>query len=89
MGKKENGFDEIKKAVIGVIVLAITTAGGVLINKFIGGEEETEQTSNPPAVIINLPEQEVKKDTIVKVIKQKPQPKPLTDTEKRKEEFNW
>ena len=88
MSKKESSLGEIKKAVIGVIVLAITTAGGVLINKFIGGEE-TEQTSTSPAVIINLPEQEVKKDTIVKVIKQKPQPKPLTDTEKRKEEFNW
>ena len=36
---------EIKNAVIGVIVLAITTAGGVLINKYIGGEGEDKERS--------------------------------------------
>ena len=34
---------EIKNAVIGVIVLAITTLGGVLINKYIGGEGEEKE----------------------------------------------
>ena len=39
---------EIKNAVIGVIVLAITTLGGVLINKYIGGEgEEKIETVAP------------------------------------------
>ena len=31
---------ELKKAIIGVITLAITTVGGLLINKYMGGEEE-------------------------------------------------
>ena len=31
---------EVKNAIIGVITLAITTAGGLLINKFVGGDEE-------------------------------------------------
>ena len=83
---------EIKNAVIGVIVLAITTLGGVLINKYIGGEgEEKIETVAPaqPNVIINIPQQEVKKDTVVKIIKQKPKPK-LSETEKRKKEgIDW
>ena len=83
---------EIKNAVIGVIVLAITTAGGVLINKYIGGEEEDKEEVVAPAqpnVIINIPQQEVKKDTVVKIIKQKPKPK-LSETEKRKKEgIDW
>lgn len=83
---------EIKNAVIGVIVLAITTAGGVLINKFIGGEEEEKvETVTPtqPNVIINIPQQEAKKDTVVKIIKQKAKAK-LTETEKRKKEgIDW
>jgi len=79
---------EIKNAVIGVIVLAITSAGGVLINKYIGGEEETTEEVAPaqPTIVVNIPEQ--KKDTVVKVIKQKSKPK-LTKTEKRKKDFDW
>ena len=81
---------EIKNAVIGVIVLAITTAGGVLINKFIGGEEEKTETVTPsqPNITINIPQQKAKKDTIVKILKQKTQSK-KTETEKRKEEIDW
>ena len=82
---------EIKNAVIGVIVLAITSAGGVLVNKFIGGEEEEKSevvTPAQPTVVVNIPQQEVKKDTVVKIVKQKVQPK-KTETEKRKEEIDW
>lgn len=82
---------EIKNAVIGVIVLAITSAGGLLVNKFIGGEEEEKSevvTPTQPTVVVNIPQQEVKKDTVVKIVKQKVQPK-KTETEKRKEEIDW
>jgi len=87
---EESAGKQIKNAVIGVIVLAITSAGGVLINKFIGGEEEKTEVVSPaqPNVIINIPQQEVKKDTVVKIVKQKPKPK-LTETEKRKKELDW
>jgi len=82
---------DIKKAIIGVITLAITTAGGLLINKLIGGDDEeptkTEVTTpSPTNVIINIPEQ--KKDTIVKKVYVKPVVKE-TKTEKRKKEIDW
>ena len=82
---------DIKKAIIGVITLAITTAGGLLINKLIGGDDEeptkTEVTTpSPTNVTINIPEQ--KKDTVVKKIYVKPIVK-KTKTEKRKEEIDW
>lgn len=82
---------DIKKAIIGVITLAITTAGGLLINKLIGGDDEeptkTEVTTpSPTNVIINIPEQ--KKDTVVKKVYVKPVVK-KTETEKRKEEIDW
>lgn len=88
---EESAGKQIKNAVIGVIVLAITSAGGVLINKFIvGDEEEKTEVVSPaqPNVVINIPQQEVKKDTVVKIVKQKAQPK-KTETEKRKEEIDW
>lgn len=80
---------EIKNAVIGVIVLAITSVGGLLVNKFIGGEEEEKtETVTPaqPTVIVNVPQQQVQKDTVVKVVKIAPK---KTATEKRKEELDW
>ena len=77
---------EIKNAVIGVIVLAITTLGGVLINKYIGGEEEDKEVAPQPTININIPQQEVKKDTVVKIIKQKPK---LSESEKRKKKIDW
>ena len=84
-------MEDIKKAIIGVITLAITTAGGLMINKLIGGDEESTKTevvtpSAQPNVIINIPEQ--KKDTIVKKVYVKPKPK-LTETEKRKKKLDW
>lgn len=87
-------MEDIKKAIIGVITLAITTAGGLLINKLMkGGDEEPTKTEvvTPPAqpnVIINIPQQEVKKDTVVKKVYVKPKPK-LSETEKRKKKIDW
>jgi len=87
-------MEDIKKAIIGVITLAITTAGGLLINKLMkGGDEEPTKTevvtpAAQPNVIINIPQQEVKKDTIVKKVYVKPKPK-LSETEKRKKKIDW
>ena len=85
-------MEDIKKAIIGVITLAITTAGGLMINKLLKGEDEktvkTEKVAPvaQPNVIINIPEQ--KKDTIVKKVYVKPKPK-LSETEKRKKKIDW
>ena len=84
-------MDDIKKAIIGVLTLAITTGGGLLIkNLFEGDEEEvvTEEVAQPTPtnVIINIPEQ--KKDTVVKKVYVKPKPK-LSETEKRKKKIDW
>ena len=85
-------MEDIKKAIIGGITLAITTAGGLLINKLLKGEEdekvETEVVTPvaPANVIINIPEQ--KKDTVVKKVYVKPKPK-LSETEKRKKKIDW
>ena len=87
-------MEDIKKAIIGVITLAITTAGGLLINKLMnGGDEEPTKTevvtpAAQPNVIINIPQQEVKKDTVVKKVYVKPKPK-LSETEKRKKKIDW
>ena len=84
-------MDDIKKAIIGIITLAITTGGGLLIKSLFEGEEETvveKTTETAPQVIINIPQQEVKKDTIVKKVYVKPKPK-LTETEKRKKKLDW
>lgn len=87
-------MDDIKKAILGVLTLAITTGGGLLINKLMkGGEEEPTETevvtpAAQPNITINIPQQEVKKDTIVKKVYVKPKPK-KTETEKRKEELDW
>ena len=87
-------MEDIKKAIIGIITLAITTAGGLLINKLMnGGDEEPTKTevvtpAAQPNVIINIPQQEVKKDTIVKKVYVKSKPK-LSETEKRKKKIDW
>ena len=87
-------MEDIKKAIIGVITLAITTAGGLLINKLMnGGDEEPTKTevvtpAAQPNVIINIPQQEAKKDTVVKKVYVKAKPK-LTETEKRKKKLDW
>ena len=84
-------MDDVKKAIIGVLTLAITTGGGLLIKSLFEGDKEEKviekvTTPAPTNVIINIPEQ--KKDTIVKKVYVKPKPK-LTETEKRKKKLDW
>ena len=46
MAEKDNSFGEIKKAIIGVVTLAITTAGGLFIanmEKIIGEDEDKKE----------------------------------------------
>jgi hypothetical protein len=86
-------MQDIKKAIIGVLTLAITTGGGLLIKSLFEGDKEEvvkeEVTAPAPTnVIINIPQQEVKKDTIVKKVYVKPKPK-LSETEKRKKKIDW
>lgn len=80
---------EIKNAIIGVITLGITTAGGLLINKFIGGEEEkVEDSPSPTPIVIQMPEQQVKKDTVVVIKEKKARPVEVVKPKKEKE-FDW
>ena len=86
-------MEDIKKAIIGVITLAITTGGGLLIKSLFEGDKEEVvkeevTTPAPTNVIINIPQQEVKKDTVVKKVYVKPKPK-LSETEKRKKKIDW
>ena len=86
-------MEDIKKAIIGVITLAITTAGGLLINKLMKGDDKEETKTEvvapaQPNVIINIPQQEVQKDTVVKKVYIKPKAKE-TETEKRKKKIDW
>ena len=83
-------MNDIKKAIIGVLTLAITTGGGLLMKSLFEGDKEevTKEvtTTAPTNVIINIPEQ--KRDTIVKKVYVKPKPK-LTETQKRKKKLDW
>ena len=86
-------MDDVKKAILGVLTLAITTGGGLLIKSLFEGDKEEVvkeevTTPAPTNVIINIPQQEVKKDTIVKKVYVKPKPK-LSETEKRKKKIDW
>jgi hypothetical protein len=86
MAEKDNTFGEIKKAIIGVVTLAITTAGGLFIanmEKIIGGDEDVKQeiVSDP------FEQKESSKDTIVVIKKETPvvaKPEP-----QEKKEFEW
>ena len=86
MADKENSFGEIKKAIIGVVTLAITTTGGLFIanmEKIIGGDEDVKQeiVSDP------FEQKESSKDTIVVIKKETPvvaKPEP-----QEKKEFEW
>lgn len=86
MADKDNSFGEIKKAIIGVVTLAITTAGGLFIanmEKIIGGDEDVKQeiVSDP------FEQKESSKDTIVVIKKETPvvaKPEP-----QEKKEFEW
>jgi len=93
-------FDEFKKQILAGVGIVITAVSGIVITQFkevvgIVDEEETapvEQVIQQPAqpnIVINVPQQEAKKDTVVKVVKVQPKPK-KTETEKRKDEgLDW
>jgi len=93
-------FDEFKKQIIAGVGIVITAISGIVITQFkeivgIVDEEEAApveqviQQPTQPNITINIPQQEVKRDTVVKVVKVKPKPK-KTETEKRKDEgLDW
>lgn len=84
MADKNNSFGEIKKAIIGVVTLAITTAGGLFIanmEKIFDSDDEVKQE------VVSEPIKESSKDTIVVIKKETPvvaKPEPP-----KKKEFEW
>lgn len=98
MSEENNGgfFSQIKNQIIAGVGVAITAASTLFLDVVkeklgIADEEPAavEQVEQPvtPNIVINVPE--AKKDTVVKVVKEKAKPK-KTETEKRKEEgFDW
>ena len=93
-------FDEFKKQIIAGVGIVITAISGIVITQFkeivgIVDEEESAPTEQviqqpqQPNITINIPQQEAKKDTVVKVVKVQPKLK-KTETEKRKDEgLDW
>lgn len=87
MAEKESSFGEIKKAVIGVITLAITTAGGLFIanmEKIFDGDDEVKQE-----VVSSEVKEESSKDTIVVIQKEKTENVANSQPSKEKKEFEW
>lgn len=87
MAEKESSFGEIKKAVIGVITLAITTAGGLFIanmEKIFEGDDEVKQE-----VVTEPIKTESSKDTIVVIKKEKTENVANSQPSKEKKEFEW
>lgn len=87
MAEKESSFGEIKKAVIGVITLAITTAGGLFIanmEKIFDGDDEVKQE-----VVTEPIKTESSKDTIVVIKKEKTENVANSQPPKEKKEFDW
>ena len=92
-------FNDIKKQIIPGVGKVITAKSGIVVTQFkdvIGLTEDKKETKTEkvvqqptqPNITINIPQQEVKRDTVVKVVKVKSKPK-KTATEKRKEELDW
>ena len=87
MAEKESSFGEIKKAVIGVITLAITTAGGLFIanmEKIFDGNDEVKQE-----VVTEPIKTESSKDTIVVIKKEKTENVANSQPSEEKKEFEW
>ena len=87
MAEKDNSLGEIKKAIIGVVTLAITTAGGLFIanmEKIIGGNEDVKQE-----VVSSELKEESSKDTIVVIQKKKTENVANSQPSKEKKEFEW
>ena len=86
MADKENSFGEIKKAIIGVVTLAITTAGGLFIanmEKFIGGDDDVKQE------IVSEPIKESSKDTIIVIQKKEPEVVAKPQAPVKQEKYEW
>jgi predicted small secreted protein len=101
MSEEQSFFGQIKGQLIAGVGVVITAVGGIVISQvegLLGVEDEAapveqvapaqQQSVNVtgPEIVINIPEQ--KKDTVEKKVYVKPKPK-LTETEKRKKEFDW
>lgn len=85
--KKESSLGEIKKAVIGVVTLGITTGGGLFIanmeNIFASNDEVVQEE------IVSEPiKNESSKDTIV-VIQKKEVPVVAKPEPPKEKEFDW
>jgi len=86
MAEKESSFGEIKKAVIGVITLAITTAGGLFIanmEKIFDSNDEVKQE-----IVSETLKSESSKDTIV-VLKKTEVPVVAKPEPPKEKEFDW
>ena len=85
MAEKESSFGEIKKAVIGVVTLAITTAGGLLIANM----EKIFDNEDPKQEIVSDEiKSESSKDTIV-VVKKTEVPVVAKPEPPKEKEYNW
>ena len=79
---------------IGVVLATLGTVFSDKVEEFFGVEDDAavaveqkqEVNVEGPTITINIPEQQ--KDTVVKKVYVKPEPK-KTATEKRKEEIDW
>jgi len=87
MAEKESSLSEIKKAIIGVVTLAITTAGGLFIanmEKIFDGDDEVKQE-----VVTEPTKTESSKDTIVVIKKEKTENVANSQPSEEKKEFEW
>lgn len=95
--KKEGFFSQIKNQIIAGVGVILTTLGGIFIDEvksFVGieSEEQTEQVQieqkqevnvQGPEIIINIPEQQpVKETVIVKEV-------PVKEKKEKEEEIDW
>ena len=95
--KKEGFFSQIKNQIIAGVGVILTTLGGIFIDEvksFVGieSEEKTEQVQveqkqevnvQGPEIIINIPEQQpVKETVIVKEV-------PVKEKKEKEEEIDW
>ena len=90
-------FSNVKTQItagVGVVLATLGTVFSDKVEEFFGVEDDAavaveqkqEVNVEGPTITINIPEQQ--KDTIVKKVYVKPEPK-KTATEKRKEEIDW
>jgi broad specificity polyphosphatase/5'/3'-nucleotidase SurE len=76
-------------AVSGIVITQFKEVVGIVDKEETAPVEQVIQQPAQPNITINIPQQEAKKDTVVKVVKVQPKPK-KTETEKRKDEgLDW